>query len=80
MATVMFFAIEKLFCFIRFHLLVVILSTCANHVQFRKSFSLTISSRVFHNHDSTSFSGSGFMLRSLIYLELNFMQVISMDI
>jgi hypothetical protein len=56
----------------RFHLLIVVLSTYAIVVLFRKLSPESICSRLFPNFSSIRFSMSGFMLTSLIYLNLSF--------
>jgi hypothetical protein len=56
-----------------FHLLIVDLNVCANSVVFRTS-SMPMRSRLFYTYFSIRFSVSGFMLRSLIHLELIFVQ------
>jgi hypothetical protein len=80
------FALQKLFSSMRSHLLIVDLSAYANGVLFRKSFPVPMSSRLFLIFSSIRFffsflsDISGFMLRSLVHLELSFVQVISMDL
>ena len=68
------FALEKLFSFMRSHVLIIVLSTCAISILFRKLFSVLMHSRLFSTTYSITFSGSGFVLRSLICLDLIFMQ------
>ena len=71
-----FFAIQKLFSFMRSHLLIVVLSStvCAITAMFRESFPVPISSRIFHTFQPSRFCVSGLMLRSLIHLDLSFLQ------
>jgi hypothetical protein len=68
------FAMKKFLSYMRSHLLISDLSACANSVLFRNTFSVPVSSRLFHVFSSIRFSVSGFMLRSLIHLELIFVQ------
>jgi hypothetical protein len=68
------FATQKLYSFMRFHLLIVDLSTSANSVLLRKSFPGPGSLRLFPTLSSFGPSISAFVLRFLIYLELNFVQ------
>ena len=69
-----FLALKKLFSFMRFHLLIVGLSVWGIYVLFRKLFSVTMCSRQFSIFSSIKVSVSSFMLRSLIHLDLNFVQ------
>ena len=64
------FALQKLFSFRRAHLLIVSLSVCAAGV--RKWSPVPMSSSVLPTFSSIRFSVVGFMLRSLIHLDLNF--------
>ncbi|MBV2150903.1 DUF3704 domain-containing protein [Sphingobium sp. AS12] len=66
------FALQKLLSFRRSHLLIVDLSVCATGVMFRKQSPVPINSRVFPTLSSNRFSVAGFMLRSLIHLDLSF--------
>ncbi|CAO2640937.1 hypothetical protein LEMLEM_LOCUS25557, partial [Lemmus lemmus] len=68
----MSFALQKLFSFIRSHLLIVSLSVCAAGVLFRKWFPVPMCSSVPPTFSSTRFSVAGFLLRSLIHLDLSF--------
>ena len=68
------FVMQKLFSFLRSHLLIVDLSACANGVLLRKFFSMPMSSQLFSTFSSMRFSVSAFMLRYLITLELIFMR------
>ena len=63
------FALEKFFRFRRSHLLIVSLRVCAAGVLFRKWFPVPMSSSVL---PTMRFSMVGFMLRSLIHLDLSF--------
>ena len=66
--------VTKLFCFMRFHLLIVVLGACAIGALFRKLSPVPVWSRLFPTSSSVRFNASGFMLRSLIHLDLNFVQ------
>ncbi|CAO2640784.1 hypothetical protein LEMLEM_LOCUS25494, partial [Lemmus lemmus] len=66
------FALQKLFSFRRSHLLIVSLSVCAAGFLFRKWFPVPMRSSVSPTFSSTRFSVVGFMLRSLIHLDLSF--------
>ncbi|CAO2598797.1 hypothetical protein LEMLEM_LOCUS9569, partial [Lemmus lemmus] len=66
------FALQKLFSFKRYHLLIVSLSVCAAGVLFRKWFPVPMCSSVLPTFSSIRFSVAGFMLRSLIHLDLSF--------
>ena len=68
----MSFALQKLFSFRRSRLLIVSLSVCAAGVIFRKWSPVPIRSSVFLTFSSIRFSVAGFMLRSLIHLDLSF--------
>ena len=65
------FALQKLFSFRRYHLLIVSLSVCAAGVIFRK-WSVIMTSSMLPIFYSISFSVAGFMLRFLINLDLSF--------
>ena len=69
------FALQKLFSFRRPHLLIVSLSVCATEVIFRKWSPVPVRSSVLPTFSSIRFSVAGFMLRSLIHLDLSFMHV-----
>ena len=56
------------------HLLIVDLSPYPVSVLFRKLSPVALHSRVFHTFSSIIFSVSRFMLRSLILVDLNFVQ------
>lgn len=75
------FAMQKLFNFMRSWLLIVHLINCGKGVLFRKSFLVTMSSRLFSNLSSIRLSVSGLMLGSLIHFEWSWFlcRVISMD-
>ena len=66
------FALQKLFSFRRSHLLIVSLSVCAAGVKFRKWSPVPMHSSVLPTYSSLRFSVAGFMLRSLIHLDLSF--------
>ena len=68
----MCFALQKLFSFRRSHLLIVSLSVCAAGVIFRKWFPVPMCSSVLPTFSSIRFGVAGFMLRSLIHLDLSF--------
>ncbi|CAO2579864.1 hypothetical protein LEMLEM_LOCUS1179, partial [Lemmus lemmus] len=64
--------LQKLFSFRRSHLLIISLSVCAAGVLFRKWFPVPMRSSVPTTFSSKRFSVAGFMLRSLIHLDLSF--------
>ena len=66
------FALQKLLSFRRSHLLIVSLSVCAAGVIFRKWSPVPMCSSVLPNFSSITFSVVGFMLRSMIHLDLSF--------
>ena len=66
------FALQKLFSFRRSHLLIVSLSVCAPGVIFKKWSPVPMRSSVLPTFSSMRFSVAGFMLRSLIHLDLSF--------
>ena len=68
------FALQKLFSFMRSHLLIVDFSACTIHVLFKKLSSLPEYSRVFPTFSSIKFSVPDSMLRSLIHLDFSFVQ------
>jgi hypothetical protein len=68
------FALQKLYNCMRSHLLILDLTAQAIAVLFRKFPPVPISSRLFYIFSSINFSASGFMWRSLIYLDLSFVQ------
>ncbi|XP_060229617.1 uncharacterized protein LOC132649570 isoform X2 [Meriones unguiculatus] len=68
------FALQKLFSFMKSHLLIVALRACAVGVLFRKFSPVPMSSRVFPTFFSSRFNVSGSMLRSLIHLDFSFVQ------
>jgi hypothetical protein len=70
----MSFALRKLFSFIRSHLLVVNLGDCVNGVLFRMCFPVPVHSRPLPTFSSIRFSVSSFTFRSLICLDLSFVQ------
>jgi hypothetical protein len=67
-------ALQKLSSFMRSHLSILDHRAWAIGILFRKFPHLPMSSRLFPNFSSIRFSVSGFMLRSLIYLNLSFLQ------
>jgi hypothetical protein len=71
---IMSFVLEKLCNFMRFHLLILDLTVKAIGVLFRNFPLVPICSRLFPTFSSISFSVSGFKLRSLIHLDLSFVQ------
>ena len=68
------FALQKLCNFMRSHLLILKLIAQAFAVLFRNFSLVPISSRLFPTFSSISFSVSGFMLSSLIHLDLTLVQ------
>ena len=68
----MSFALQKLFSFRWSYLLIVSLSVCATGVIFRKWSPVPVCSSVLPTFSSVRFSVAGFMLRSLIHLDLSF--------
>jgi hypothetical protein len=68
------FALEKLSSFMRSYLSILDLRAWDIWVLFRKFPPVSIRSRFFPTFSHTKFSGSGFMLRSLIHLYLSFVQ------
>ena len=68
----MSFALQKLFSFRRSHLLIVSLNVYTAGVTFRKWFPVPMHSSVLPTFSSIRFSVAGFMLRSLIHLDLSF--------
>jgi hypothetical protein len=68
------FALQKLCNFTRSHLLTLDLKAEATGVLFRKIPPVLMCSRLFFTFSSIGFSVSGFMWRSLIHLDLSFVQ------
>ena len=68
------FALSKLCNFMRSHLSILDLTAQATAVLFRNFSSVPISSRLFPTFSSINFSVFGFMWRSLIHLDLSFVQ------
>ena len=68
------FPLEKLFSFMRSHLSIGDLNAWAIDVVFRKLSPEPRRSRLFPTFSSIRFSVSGFMLRSLIHLDLSYVQ------
>ena len=66
------FTVQKLCNFRSFHFLIVFLYVCASGVIFRKWFPMPICSRLLPTFSSMRFSMVGFMLMSLIHLDLSF--------
>ena len=66
------FALQKLLSFRKSHLLIVALSVCATGVIFRKWSPVPMRSSVLPTFSSMRFSVVGFMLRSLIHVDLSF--------
>ena len=66
------FALQKLLSFRRSRLLIVSFSVCTTGVIFRKWSPVPMCSSVFPTFSSIRFSVVGFMLRSLIHLDLSF--------
>ena len=66
------FALQMLLSFRRSHLLIVDLSVCVTFVVFRKWFPVPMRPSVLPTFSSMRFSVVGFMLRSLIHLDLSF--------
>ena len=75
---IVIFALQKVFHFMRSHLLIFDLSDCAISVLFRKLSLVPVCSRltglVNRTLLSMEFSVSGFMLRFLVHLDLSFVQ------
>ena len=67
------FALQKLLSFRRSHLLVVVLSVCATGVILWKWSPVPMHSRQLPTFSSIRFIVTGFILKSLIYLDLSFM-------
>jgi len=61
------------FSFMSSHILIVDLIACANSVLVRKS-PYPVTSKLFASNSSVRLSVSGFILRTLILLDLNFVQ------
>ena len=68
----MSFALKNLFSFRRFYLLIASLSVYAAGVIFRKWSPVPMHSSVLPTFSSMRFSVAGFMLRSLLHLDLSF--------
>ena len=68
------FAVQKLFSIMESHLLIVDVSVCAIGVLSRKLSLVSMRSSLFPTFSSIRFSVSGFMLISLIHLDLSFVQ------
>ena len=66
------FVLQKLFSFMRSHLLIVDLSAWAICILFRKLSAVQIDSRLFSAFCFIRFSLSAFVLMSLIHLDLSF--------
>ena len=61
-------------------MLIVSLSVCADGVIFRKWFSVPMGSSALPTFSSVRFSVAGFILRSLIHLDLSFVHGIDMGL
>jgi hypothetical protein len=70
----MSFALQKLSSFMKYHLSILDLRTCAIGTLFRKFLPMPMGSRLFPTFSSIIFSVSGLMLRSLTHLDLRFVQ------
>ena len=68
------FATQELFSLTRSHLLIVVLSACTIGALCKNLPPVSMYSRISPTFSSVRFSLSGFMLRSLIYLDLSFVQ------
>ena len=68
------FALQKLCNFMRSHLSILDLTAQAIAVLFRNFPPVSLSLRLFPTFSSINFSVSGFMWRSLIHLDLSFVQ------
>ena len=68
------FALQKIFSFMKFHLSIVDLRARTIVILFTKLSPIPMHSRLLPSFSSIRFSVSGFMLRSLIHLDLRFMQ------
>ena len=77
---IMSFALQKIFSFLRSHLLIVNHSVCVIGVLFRKLLPEPMNSRLFPIFSSIRFSVSGVMLKSLIHLDSNLYRVISINL
>ena len=69
----MSFALQKLLSFRRSYLLIVSHSVCATGIIFRKRFPVPVHSSVLFTFSSVRFSVIGFMLKSLIQMDLSFL-------
>jgi hypothetical protein len=67
------FALQKIFSFLRSHVLIVDLSTWAIGVPFRYLSPVLMNSRQFSTFSSIRCNASDFMLMSLIHLDLSFL-------
>jgi hypothetical protein len=70
----MIFALQQLFGFIKSHVLIADFSACAISVLFRRLSPKPVCLRLFSNLNSVKLSVSGFMLKSLIHVDLSFVQ------
>ena len=68
------FALQKLFCFVRSHLSIPDLEAWTIEVLFRKLSLVPMSLRLFPTFSSIRFSESIFVLRSLIHLDIIFVE------
>ena len=70
----MIVSLQKVFSFMKSHLLIIDHNVHTYTVLLREAFPVPMSTRLFHTFSSIRFSVSGDMLRSLIHLDLNFVQ------
>ena len=70
----MSFAFQKIFCFMRSPLLIVLCSTCATGILLRKLSPVAICSSLFPTFSSMGFNAFHFMLKFLINLDVSFLQ------
>ena len=68
------FVLQKLFSFMRSHLLIVVLRTWATRVLLQKLFLILMCSKLFPNFSSIGFIVFRFMWRSVNYFHLSFVQ------
>lgn len=74
------FTIQKFYCFMSSHLLVVDLRAWTVAVLFRNLSSVPMHSRIFPTVCSMRFSVSIYMLRALTHIDLSFVQSIDVDL
>ena len=68
------FVLQKLFSFMRVYLLIIDLRVCVTSILFKKLSPVLIHLRLFPTFSPIRLSVTWFMLRSLIYLDLSFVQ------